>query len=468
VSGRYIESPEPLLPGERLAARWSRLAAGSVLAARIADPLRRSRPLTFALDPATRSASLTVAVGGRATFVNGAHRQVIDVPPLAVGDPGGPDAPWSAASPQAAVQSVIDHLDLNGPDDLAWLCAAIEPAERPLFALAVPGATANALLATPAPDLNAPALPGSACRPLLDIFLFGGDSTPVDVGSSGAIVAVRPLRPGQAVVTATITHHFQSSETTNAPPGGSVTVTVPVLATLTTDGFWHVSTLDTLLPDAAPDPGQPSDAELLADRAGEIGLGQGALHKLNRVKSSLQGATTVVGHHPTCGAGRRSVIADPTNDVTDAGSTLDGSTPLARDQRLATVDVRRASLGKDHGRLCLTLTFTHPAPSQAAIRLDLVQTRHPATSIALELGLTTALATRGAHGVHLLVDVRTNRAGHTLSVSLPASATRRLNRRGQIGWRLTVEGPAAYTDGYDDELPNPPGPGGPSYAILRP
>jgi len=331
VSGRYIESHEPLLSGERLAARWSRLPPRSVLAARVADPLRGSRPVSFELDPATTSASLTVARGGRVTLVNGLNSKVIEVPPLAVGDPRGPAAPWAAGSPQGAVQAVIDHLDLDGPDDLAWLCAAIEPAERPVLGFGVPGA---GLFARPAPDVDTAAQPADRC-PLLELAVVGLGNVPPVTGSTGAIVAVRSLGAGQAVVTATLTHRFRSSESAPAPPGGAVTVTVPVLVTLTADGFWHVSTLGTLLPRfALHAASESSDTELLAARSAALGDAQRALRKLERVAASLRHrATSGVGHRPTCRGSKRSLIADPANDITVAYSQ-----DRTRNPRLATMD----------------------------------------------------------------------------------------------------------------------------------
>jgi len=446
ISGSYIEAGEPVLPGERLVARWRRAGPGAVLAARVADPFRRSRAVAFTLDPGTRFAVLEVRPDGSISFINGTRVLTNAVPPLSVGDPGGPPAPWAASSPQAAAQGFIDHLDLDARDDLAWLCAAIDPRVRPLLGDA--GPLTASLEGIPAAGVGSPE-PLRGC-PLLELALFGDENVPLVVGSAGSVGSVRSIGPGRAVVTATVSHHFAPSVSDPGPPGGTVTVTAPVLVVLSSDGFWHVSIPGTLLPLSALGGGAAlrSDAQLTYWQARALHAAGGQLRALRRRLAEITASTVAVGSHPRCGAGLRSTVTDPANDVriADAQSTESKT----RDPQLATVDVRRATLVAGHGQLCLKLTFARAAPPIAEVELALTQRNRSAT-VRFAVGRARAYAQRDPQRPRPLGRLLANRKGRSISLRIPLTALRGLNVRRPVSWVLSVIGPHPYAAGFVDE-----------------
>ncbi|MDQ6805265.1 MAG: hypothetical protein M3065_09940 [Actinomycetota bacterium] len=452
ITGRYIEAAQPLLPGERLVTRWRTAGAGAVLAARVADPLRAERGVAFAVDPAAGSATLTVEGGGTVQFKSGTLSQTITDPPLAVGDTGGPAAPWDAPSPQAAVQTFINHLGLSSPADLAWLCAGIEPGLRPAFGDfgALGGPDTLAALG----DLTGPRDAGESCQ-LLDLALFGDENVPTVLGSTGTAGAVRMLSPTRAVVQATLTERFEASGSDPGPKGGTITVPAAALVTRAADGIWYLATPQTLFPLNNDSGGQPAptDAQLSAIHSHLLATARSQLANVRRELDASRAAAVRVRRHPTCVGSRRSTVSDPAGDI--LVPTDNGENPKARDGSRATIDIRHATLAIGHGRICLALRFQRTAPPTAQIELQLMQA-HPivVATLNLDLGPTSAVGDNDPYTYKPIHGLIANRSGRSVSFSAPLTAVTHVEPGRAFTWDLTIIGPAPYATAFEDTVPN--------------
>jgi len=424
---------EPLMPGERLTATWTRLGPRARLTVLVADPLRRARDVSIPLRPADRRTTVAVGVDGALTIARGAEAVVSPEPPLGPGDPGGPAVPWTATTPQAAVRGALRTLRLDDPlPDLARYCAALEPAD----------AAGRGAVETD-DDWAVSPIPSTCALGVYTEMYENDNSTPGP--TTGTIVSTRRVSDREAVVTVRLRHRYAST-----PDVLRRTVTVLVVRERA-DEPWRISDEQALV--APWDPAAPGDfpGRDTLKRLRELRRMRASFARESRVEEekrrpAMAAATVAVAPAAAaCPAGVGSTTDDAIGDV----RALDAA---PRDPALVTADVRSARLDWRAAGACLTVRFARPPGA----RFHVMLATRPGIGVELRVVDGRAALVGGLIGTSMdpLPGVSASLTGDTLLVRLPPKAVRKPSPA--IHWWLRVLGPHPHTlDGLLDKVEDP-------------
>jgi len=435
-----VEAREPLMPGERLTAAWTRLGTGTRLAVSVADPLRRARDVSIPLRFADRRTAVTVGVDGALTITRGDETVVSPEPPLGPGDPGGPAVPWTAPTPQAAVRAALRPLRLGHPlRDLARYCAAFEPVNAAAWASGE--GSADAWAVSPIP---------SSCALGLYALMYRNDNSSPGP-TTGMILSTRRVSDREAVVTVRLRHRYTS--TTDVLRR---TVTVLVVRERT-DQPWRIADEEALAepwdPNAPGDfPGRDTLQRLRQVRRTHLILMRESRAAEQEWQQAIAAATVSIA--PTveaCPAGAGGTKDDAIGDVQVSNRAA------GRDPALVTADVRSARLDWRAAGSCLTVRFTRPP----AARLHLTLTTRPGAAVELWVADGRAVLVDGFDATPLR-GLSASLTGDTLVVHLPPKAVPAPSPATR--WALSVLGPHPYAlaglgDTVGKPLPDAPLPG---------
>jgi len=374
---------EPLLPGERLTARWAALRGSAVLRVEVADPIRRSRVITVPLRAGEERTSLSVAADGVVTVRAGGRTRVHPVPPRGLGEPGGPTVRWTARTPRAAVADVLPHLRSYDAGAGATLCAAIESAVRTSYAAWTD-------------VLDGPRAASYVCASEI---AWGQEL----LGTRGTIGAVRRIGATQATVDVRLRQWLDSYSGPELLTGRS-----RVLVVRERDGRWRIATPDALFGSSR----QPPSLSYLRKRRAALRKDAAARHAYG-VRWHRAVARTVVrigAGDVTCDGPLRSVD-DPVDDATVGDF-------VTRDPRSHRADLIRVEQGTVAGRLCFALTYAAPQADPLGVELDLRQGA-ASSLVDVHTGRGRALVSKRS-GAFPLAGATIDRRGPRLRIVLPA------------------------------------------------
>jgi len=380
-----VGGSEPLLPGERLTARWATLRGAALLQVEVTDPVRGSRVITVPLRAGDAQASVSVAADGVVTVRAGTRTRVYPVPSFGPGDPGGPSVRWTARTPRAAVADVLPHLRSYDGVASATMCAALESAVRESYAAWTD-------------VLDGPRAASDVC-----VSQMAWASQQL-LGTRGTIGAVRRISATQATVDVRLRQRLDSYGGPELLTGRS-----RVLVVRERDGRWRIATPDALY----WSPRQPPSVSYLRKVRASLRKDAAARHAFGvRSHRAIARAVVRIGAgDPTCDGPLRSV-EDPAHDAVFGDL-------VTRDPSDHGADLVRVEQGTIAGRLCFTLTAAAPQADPLEIGLDLRQGARSGL-VDVRTGRGRALVSKRSGSSAPVPGATIDRRGARLRIVLPA------------------------------------------------
>jgi hypothetical protein len=429
-----VGGDEPLLPGETVELTWKHIGPKAHLVVRAAQPLRGTRMLRIALRPPDVRTAVTVTAAGTITIVQGARTTTKPEVPLEAGEPGGPPAVWSGATPAGAVRAAVRALRLRRPSrDLGVLCAGFEPDVSAAFAEVFEDRWGT----YPYP---------AGCGSVLAFNFYVAENMPTPHGTTGAVRWTHTISATEAVVRVRLHHRYEGNGVD--PTDRRVTADVVVVRP-TASAPWRIATPMSLLPHPVPTTASlpHSIRQLRAARARVLGEARDSHAQATAFWAPRDRAAVTIAPTATpCPAA--TTLVDPVGDlaVWDRQRTRDPS-PLGADLRSATLTDMGAA------GICLVVRLAPPIPPR--FTLDLQTAREQVTlSVRDGRALLVSGSDDGDSAPRPVSGVHVGRSADALTVRLPPGTVATVPTSG--AWSVDTETYGRYLQVLDDELPDAP------------